>query len=86
MRSVLNFTPQEKLKIQKLTYLYPLFVNYPKLYYNRRVRDLFFGLPASVLHIFFNLYWGYKLSKLYKVKTPLLLKIAIVWRYLRNPF
>jgi len=86
MHSVLNFTPEEKLKIQKLTYLYPIFVNYPKLYYNRRVRDLLFGLPAGVLHVFFNIYCGYKQSKLYKVKAPLLLKIAIVWRYLKNPF
>lgn len=86
MRSALNFTPKEKIKIQKLTYLYPLFVNYPKLYYNPWVRDLLFGLPASVLHMFFNLYWGYKLSKLYKVRTPLLPKLAIIWRYLKNPF
>jgi len=86
LRSVLNFTPQEKLKIQKLTYLYPLFVNYPKLYYNRRIYNLLFKLPAVALYVFFNLYCGYKLAKLYKVKTPLLPKLAIMWRYLKNPF
>ena len=86
LHSVLNFTPQEKLKIQKLNYLYPLFVDYPKLYYNSRVYHLLFKLPVVALHAFFNLYCGYKLAKLYKVKTPLLTKLAIMWRYLKNPF
>lgn len=86
LHSVLNFTPLEKLKIQKLNYLYPLFVDYPKLYYNSRVYRLLFKLPVAALHLFFNLYCGYKLAKLYKVKTPLLPKLAIMWRYLKNPF
>jgi len=84
--SVLNFTPDENLKIQKLTYLYPLFVSYPGLFYNRKMRNMLFKLPRFFLYVFFNIFSGYKLSKLYKVKTPLLLKIAIIWRYIKNPF
>jgi len=83
--SVLNFTHEEKLKIQKFTYLYPLFVNYPKLYYNRRIYNLLFKIPAGLLYAIFNIYCGYKSAKLYKVETPSLF-FAIMWRYLKNPF
>lgn len=86
LSSVLNFTDDEKLWIQKITYLYPLFVDYPELFYNRRICNILFKLPRIISHIFFNLYCAYKLSRLYRVKTPLPLKIMIIWRYFKNPF
>lgn len=86
LHSVLNFTDNEKSIIQKITYLYPILVSYPGLYYNRRIYNVLLKLPKTLLYIFFNIFSGYKLSKLYKVKTPLLLKMAIMWRYLKNPF
>lgn len=86
LSSVLNFTANENLWIKKITYLYPLIVDYPILFYNRRIYNALLKLPKILLHVFFNLYCAYKLSRLYKVKTALPLKIMIILRYLKNPF
>ncbi len=86
LSSVLNFTVKENLWIQKMTYLYPVFVDYPALFYSRRIRNVLFKLPIILLHTFFNFYCAHKLSKLYNVKTPLFLKIKIIMRYFKNPF
>lgn len=86
LRSALNSGPDENLKIQKLTYLYPVFVSFPKLFYNRKIYKMLFSLPRFLLYILFNIFSGYKLSRLYKVQTSLLLKIVIMWRYLKTPF
>lgn len=84
--SCLNFTVQDKLRIRKFIYLYPLFINYPILYYNKQIYRLLFRLPAGLLYLIFNLICGYKLATLYKVKVRLSIRIALMWRYLRNPF
>ncbi len=84
--SVLNFSAGEKRMIQKLTYLYPIFVNYPALFYNRRAYKMFFKLPRGLLYLIFSLFSGYKLSRIYGVKMPLMLKVALLRRYIKNPF
>lgn len=86
LHSVLRFSDYEKSKIQKITYLYPLFVNFPRLFYNHRIFKILFKLPMAFLHVFFNLFSAYKLSKVYKVKISFPLKVIIMRRYLKNPF
>ncbi len=85
-RSALNYTDEENLRIQKLTYLYPILVKYPKLFYNHKIFKLLFRLPKPLLFLNFHLFSGYELSKLYKVKVKLILRIAIIWRYIKHPF
>ena len=84
--SALNFSAGEKLWIQKFTYLYSLFVNYPRLYYNHKVYNLLFKLPRVVLYVFLEIFSGYKMSRVYRIKTSLLLKCAIIRRYCKYPF
>ncbi len=86
LRSVLNFTAEEHLKIQKLTYLYPIFTSYPKLFYNLKIFNWLFKLPKILLYAVFNLFTLYKMSRLYRVNVPLPLRIAIMLRYLKNPY
>jgi radical SAM superfamily enzyme YgiQ (UPF0313 family) len=84
--SILNFTKAEKKLIQKITYLYPFFMEYPRLFYNRSWRNFLFRLPRLFLFPIFVVYCGYKMSRVYRVELPFRLKLAILVRYFRNPF
>lgn len=86
VRSALDFSEEENVRIQKLTYLYPLCVSYPKFFYNKKIFAAMFSLPRMVLCLIFNVFSGYKQSKLYKVKMSFSLKMMLLFRYLSNPF
>jgi radical SAM superfamily enzyme YgiQ (UPF0313 family) len=75
-RSVLNFTSDEKTKIQKLTWLFQVFVDIPFLLTNKTVFKTLFRLPKGILRLFFEIYSLYKFSRQYKVKTSILYIVA----------
>lgn len=83
-QSILNFTSTEKIRIQKLSYLFPILVKYPFLYYNKILRRSLFALPKMCLSIFYNLYYVYNMAMLYKVKQSFKETFFMVLRYIKD--
>jgi radical SAM superfamily enzyme YgiQ (UPF0313 family) len=83
-RSTLNFPPEEKVRIQKLSWLFQAFVDFPVLYRNRTLFGLLFAVPGPVLRLLFEVYTMLKFSRQYRIKTPPSVSLRIFLRQLRD--
>ncbi len=83
-QSVLNFTPEEKKRIQKLLYLFPIMVKYPFLYYGKVFKKSLFVLPERVLQIFYYAFFMNNIGKLYRFKQSFKESFFMIIRYLRD--
>lgn len=81
-KSLLNISPKENIRIQKLLYLFPFFVNIPFLFYNTFIREGLFVLPRILLRALYEAYYVSKMKMLYKVKTSFLHKTRMAMRYI----
>jgi len=81
-RSVLNFTVKEKLKIQKIAYLFPLLISFPSLYHNKFVfYKVLLNLPNFLLRLIYNIFFITKMSGIFKIKASMKTKASIGYRY-----
>lgn len=84
--SVLNFPRRENERIQKLSYLYPFCVRFPVLFYNRRLFNLLLMMPKVLIYAVSEIFSGYLMTKVYRIKTDVTLMCAILLRFLKNPY
>ena len=82
--SVMNFTDGQKSWIYKLFCLFPIFVAWPVLFYNKKWRDMLFALPALILRFIYEIYYIRIFARLYIPKVSFLDKCRIAKRYLFN--
>jgi len=85
-QSSLNFTPAEKIKIQKFTWLFQTLVDFQFLFNNRIIFRMLMSLPKILLRPFFEIYYLYKFSRQYNVKTPFRILLLILMRHLKDAF
>lgn len=83
-RSTLNFSPEEKVRIQKLSWLFQVFVDYPALYRDKKIFNFLFCIPGILLRIFFEVYTMLKFSRQYRIKTPFHVSLRIFLRQLKD--
>jgi radical SAM superfamily enzyme YgiQ (UPF0313 family) len=83
-RSCLDISKKQKRTICKLMSLFPLFVSIPLLFRNRLCRKALFCVPRFVLRAIYELFYTYKLSRMYVVKTGFWQKCRMSVRYIRN--
>jgi radical SAM superfamily enzyme YgiQ (UPF0313 family) len=81
-KSALNITPELNSKIQRLLYLFPIFVRFPKLYLNKKNFNMLMSCPRFLLRIAYNVYFLIKMLNLYKVTKHRGQQVLILWRYL----
>lgn len=85
-KSILNYLPEERVRIGKLSCLFPLFVSFPFLYRNKGVQNMLFSLPRFLLRAIHESVKTYKMSRMFNSHTPLLQKIRVGARYLQTIF
>ena len=83
-RSVLDYSQHEQGAIYKLMCLFPLFVNFPALFYRAGIRRLLFRIPRRILRLLYEITYTYKMSRMYVVRTAWRHKALMALRYLRN--
>ncbi|MBI4689832.1 MAG: B12-binding domain-containing radical SAM protein [Nitrospirae bacterium] len=86
IRSALNYSPAEETKIQKFTWLFQAFVDYQFLFNNKTFFMLMMSLPKFILRPFFEIYYLYKFSKQYNIKTPFRISWLVLIRHLKGTF
>lgn len=71
-RTVLNYSDEDKRRISRLAWLFPLLVDFPVLSRNERAFQALLSLPLPdvLLRMFFEVYFLFKYSRQFKVKTP----------------
>jgi hypothetical protein len=74
----------ERRRIEQLTCLFPLLVQYPWAMENPAWRKLLFALPLWLLRPLWVYVYSSRLAKLYKVKGPLHLKLRLAFRAFKN--
>lgn len=81
-KSILNFAARENINIQKITYLFPLLIRFPFLYYNKSIfyKGLL-HLPRLFLRIVYDLFFIVKMAGFFKIKTSIRMKLAMLRRY-----
>lgn len=83
-QSVLNFTPQEKIKMQKLLFLFPVLVKYPVLYRIQYLRRILLIFPRFVLGVTYYIIFLCHMAKLYKFQQSLKDSFLMVKRFLKD--
>ncbi len=82
-RSVLNFTPEENLRIQKVAYLFPLLVQFPALYRNNRLFEKgLLKLPRRFLRLVYDVFFAVKMAGFFKMSLSTRMRLEIFKRYL----
>ncbi|MBF0175327.1 MAG: radical SAM protein [Magnetococcales bacterium] len=81
-RSPLNFTKNEHDIIYKTFCLFPALVKFPVLFYCNMCFKFMYFLPKIFLRLIYELFYAAGLSKWYAIKTPMLLKIRMAFRYI----
>ena len=84
--SILNYPLDEKVRIGRLSCLFPVFVSFPSLYLNNVVRNTLFSLPSWLLRGIHEIIKTYKMSKMFNSHTPFLQKVRLGIRYLQTIF
>ena len=82
--SVMKIDAKQKIIIYKIMCLFPLFTAFPRLFYNKHLRDMALKLPGRLVRVIYELVYTFKMSRLYTSKTPVSHKIRMAIRYLRN--
>ena len=81
-KSIMNYTSQEKLKIEKLLYLFPIISKYPQLLFNPHIFNNLLKVPKQLLRVIYDAVYGYNLMKLYCANTGLATRLRIVKRFI----
>ena len=86
LRSILNFSKEEKKRIANLTFLFPAMVKHPNLLYRKKkVFYFLMSLPPWMLRIFWEVYYSYQAYRLvFSVKQPFVFKFRLLLRHLGN--
>jgi anaerobic magnesium-protoporphyrin IX monomethyl ester cyclase len=82
IKSILNYTNQEKIIIVKLLYLFPIIVKYPQLLYNSNIFNYLLKVPRQLLKVMYDVVYGYNLMKLYCANTSLITRLRILKRFI----
>ena len=82
--TLLDFSEKEKNLIYKLFCLFPLFVQWPVLFYNLKIRKALLRMPRFVLRLIYEPVYTYKMSRLCIPRVPLCAKLRMVLRHLKN--
>jgi len=85
-RSVLKISPADNLRIQKLVNLFPLFIRFPQLFGNLRLRDFLFSLPKIQLRIIYEIFYVLQFMNIYNMVSHPLYIIRTAVRYLKSLF
>lgn len=83
-RSALTMPEKEKYWIQKLLYIFPFLVKFPKLFYNQSVRNGMFLIPNFLLRPVYEFFYGFMFRKVYKVKSTPWNNMRLYLRYLKS--
>lgn len=82
--SALNIPDEENRWIQKLLYIFPLFVKFPLLYHNLFARSTMFMLPKIIMRPVYELFYGLMFRKVYKVNSTPWNNLRFYMRYLKS--
>lgn len=82
--SALNIPEEENRWIQKLLYIFPLFVKFPVLFYNQYTRAAMFRLPKLFLRPVYELFYGLMFRSVYKVTSTPWNNLKFYLRYFRS--
>jgi anaerobic magnesium-protoporphyrin IX monomethyl ester cyclase len=85
-RSVLEISPEDNLIIQKLVNLFPLFIQFPRLFYNLRLRKFLFCLPKIQLRIFYEIIYVLLFMNIYNIVSHPIYIMRTAFRYLKGLF
>ena len=80
-RSILKFSPDENLRIQKILFLFPFLVRYPVAYFNESSFKFLLTLPRWLLRLAYEPLYIFKMAKLYKVWTSFGMIASMCRRY-----
>lgn len=83
-KSVLNISSAENSRIQKLMCLFPIFVRWPLLFYNFRVRKALLRFPLHLLKPLYGVFYAFNMMKIYLRKAPFILRCQMAIRYIIN--
>jgi anaerobic magnesium-protoporphyrin IX monomethyl ester cyclase len=84
--SVLKISPEDNLRIQKLVNLFPLFIRFPGLFGNVRVRKFLFSLPKIQLRIFYEIFYVLQFMNIYNMVSHPIYIMRTAFRYIEGLF
>lgn len=82
-KSVMNISYSGYMAIQKLVCLFPIFIRFPVLFYNPRLRRLLFRLPLLLSRVVFHAFFTFELAKLFQIKASFMYKCRLMIRYIQ---
>lgn len=82
--SPLRFPPGVGRWIEQLLYLFPFFVQFPRLFRSRRARELAFRLPKIVLRPLYEVFYGVMFLRVYRVASSPLNTLKFSARHLQS--
>lgn len=85
-KSVLNLSDSTNTMLQKSIFLFPTFVAFPILYFNKSLNRGLYSLPKFLLRLFYELFYAYKLKSLYRMNGGLFFTFGAVMRYIKELF
>lgn len=83
-QSILNFTAFEKVRIQKFSFLFPILTQYPFFFHNKALQKFLLALPTVLIRILYELFYVYKMARVYNVKLSIKGIFLIIFRYLKD--
>jgi anaerobic magnesium-protoporphyrin IX monomethyl ester cyclase len=85
-RSVMKMGVEENRMVQRMAYLFPFFVGFPRLYRGKGVRAFLLRMPVSVLRAAYHLFYAFKMMRMYRVRSSWMLRLRLAGRYIRMLF
>lgn len=80
-KTVLNFSEEDKVRIKKLMYLFPILTCFPSLYHNKNFFIMLLKLHVRILGWIYEPIHLYLWSKMYRVQASVATQIKIMLRY-----
>ncbi|MDP6477845.1 MAG: radical SAM protein [Nitrospinaceae bacterium] len=80
--SVLKFSPEQKLQMHKILFLFPYFVRYPSLYFNETNFKLLLQLPRWFLRFLYEPFYVFNMAKIHRVWASIRMTVALFRRYI----
>jgi radical SAM superfamily enzyme YgiQ (UPF0313 family) len=83
-KSSMNISRDENLLIQKLMCLFPLFIKFPVLFDYEYVRKSLFKVPVCFSKVLYEIFYSFKMMRLYVSDAPISQKCRVAIRYIVN--
>lgn len=83
-KSVLKLDESTHTRLQKILFLFPFFIAYPRAYTSIIIRRALYLLPRLALRISYELFYAYKLKAMYNVSGNFLYTAQAVYRHLKS--